>query len=233
MFLDADKRYEVSIRLGVSTDSGDCDGEVLETRPVDVARADLESALDTFRGDILQIPPMFSALKKDGVPLYKLARKGVEIERAPREVSVRSLDILEFDNDRVDIDIRCSKGFYVRSLAMDLGNLLGTGAMVESLRRTAVGKFSIEQSVTVAQLEALEPGECRQNLVLPADEALAHLPKIDLNETSTRYFCQGQAVRAIQASQAGLARLYSNKNQFLGLGEVTKDGRVAPKRLFV
>ena len=233
MFLDADKRYEVSIRLGVSTDSGDCDGEVLETRPVDVARADLEGALDTFRGDILQIPPMFSALKKDGVPLYKLARKGVEIERAPREVSVRSLDILEFANDRVDIDIRCSKGFYVRSLAMDLGNLLGTGAMVESLRRTAVGKFSIEQSVTVAQLEALEPGECRQNLVLPADEALAHLPKIDLNETSTRYFCQGQAVRAIQASQAGLARLYSNNNQFLGLGEVTKDGRVAPKRLFV
>ena len=233
MFLDSNKRYEVTIRLGVSTETGDSDGDVLETRPVNVSMADLEKALDSFRGKILQVPPMYSALKKDGVPLYKLARKGVEIERAPRKVKVESLDILCFEDDRVDIDIQCSKGFYVRSLAMDLGNLLGTGGMVESLRRTAVGKFSIEQSVTIEQLEALEPGECRQNLVLPADEALSHLPKIDLNEASTRYFCQGQSVRAIQTTQAGLARLYSNKNQFLGLGEVSKDGKVAPKRLFV
>ena len=116
---------------------------------------------------------------------------------------------------------------------MDLGEKLGTGGTVQSLRRTAVGNFSVAQSVTIEQLEALETEICRQNLVLPADHALEHLPKIDLNETSTRYFCQGQAVRFVKPSQVGLARAYSHSNQFLGLGEVTLDGRFAPKKLFV
>ena len=210
MFLDSNKRYVVTIRLGVSTDTGDSDGEVLETHPVNVSLADLEKALESFRGDILQVPPMYSALKKDGVPLYKLARKGVEIERAPREVKVESLDILNFDVDRVDIDIQCSKGFYVRSLAMDLGKLLGTGGMVESLRRTEVGKFSVEQSITIEQLEALEAINHRlreQNLTLNLSEVKG--PVMDALQQSDFlqhlsgkiYLTQHQAVKDLKPDE--------------------------------
>ena len=233
LFLNSDKCYDVEIRLGVSTDSGDREGVATNRCEVDVSTEQIEQALQRFRGIIKQVPPMFSALKKNGQPLYKLARKGVEVKREPREVTVHRLSLNHRIGDVINLGVSCSKGFYIRSLAMDLGNVLGCGAHVQGLRRTRVGIFDIEHAITLEQLEALDTAQTRQRLLLPTDQALSHLPKVDLPEKSAKYFCQGQAVSALPLPRLGLARLYSENKTFLGLGEVTKDGRVAPKRIFI
>ncbi len=233
MFLESDKCYEVKIRLGINTTSGDRAGEIVSQAAVDVSLAQLESVAAAFRGRTKQIPPMFCALKRNGQPLYKLARQGIEVEREPRLVTVHDLSITDFQADTVDLRVRCSKGFYIRSLVMDMGEALGCGGHVEQLRRTAAGPFTINQALTVDQLAVLESPAARQTLLLPVDQVLAHLPKIDLPEKSAQYFCHGQPVRALNLPGPGLARLYGEENNFLGLGEVRADGRVAPKRLFV
>jgi len=233
MFLNFDKSYTATLQLGKTTDSGDREGNVIESLPVRTCLEEIETALSSFRGEIMQVPPMYSALKRNGQPLYKLARQGIEVERAPRKVTVYDIEVRNFCETTLVLHLSCSKGFYVRSLAMDLGEILGCGACVEELRRDTVGEFSVENAITLEQLEAISTEDDRQGLLLSADQALQHLPKVDLPENTVPYFCNGQAVRVIAHPVEGLARLYSPSNQFLGLGEFTLDGKVAPKRLFV
>lgn len=241
LFLNADKCYQVKIQLGVKTDSGDCDGNVIEQPETEPNRTcstrptlpQIEKALQQFRGQIDQIPPMYCALKHNGQPLYKLARQGIEIPRQPRQVTVYDLSIIDFQDDFLTLNISCSKGFYVRSLAMDLGEMLGCGGHVNELRRVRVGTFTIDHAVTLEQLEVLESQQHRQRLLLPSDHVLAHLPKVDLTAKTAHYFCQGQSVRALKLPEPGMARIYAEDNSFLGLGEVITDGTVCPKRLFI
>jgi tRNA pseudouridine55 synthase len=230
--LDADKRYWTSIRLGVETATYDAEGEVVETRPVDVSKRDLERALKGFEGEIEQMPPMYSAIKKDGEALYKLARKGIEVEREPRSVAIHELKLLSYGDEVLELEMACSKGTYVRSLAHDLGQVLGCGAHVAELRRLGVGDFDIEEAVGLDELEAMSQ-EDRDALLLPVDEALHDIPEVSLTSLAAHYLVQGQPVSVPHSHEPGLIRLYEEGERFLGMGEVLDDGRVAPKRLML
>jgi len=229
--LDADKGYWAVFRLGVSTDTYDADGAVTATRPVNVTAAEVERALGAFRGAIEQLPPMYSAVKIGGQPLYKLARAGETAERALRPVVVRRFELLDLRGDRLEVAIDCSKGTYVRTLAHDLGEVLGCGAHVAELRRVASGGFRIEQAVTLEALEALPDPAAREALLIPSDRAVAQLPPVELSANAAYYLCQGQAVTAGAGLAPGWVRLYEAGGRFLGLGQVLSDGRVTPKRL--
>ncbi len=231
-FLDADKRYWTRIRLGESTETGDREGAVVFASDAEVDRAELERALVAFRGEFEQMPPMYSAIKKDGQPLYKLARQGIEVERETRAVHVYGLDVTFFDGRYLELDIRCSRGFYVRSLAHDLGAALGVGGHVAELRRLEVGTLSIADAVSLDALEAMEGLPERDACLLASDAGLEHLPRVDLSVDATFYLVRGQSVRAASLPDDGWVRLYSGDTGFLGLGTVTDDGRVAPRRLF-
>jgi tRNA pseudouridine55 synthase len=229
--LDADKRYRAVFRLGASTSTGDAEGEVLETRPVTVSRREIESAIQHFTGPIEQVPPMYSAIKQGGQPLYKLARAGIVTERAPRPVTIYAFDVLDLADDSLTVDIRCSKGTYVRSLAHDLGELLGCGAHVAELRRTAMGGFSIDETITLEAFAALPGPRERAARLIPADQALRSLPQVVLSSNAAFYFCQGQAVSARPLPVAGAwVRVYQDGGRFLGLG-AEEDGQLAPRRL--
>ncbi|MGW8247697.1 MAG: tRNA pseudouridine(55) synthase TruB [Acidiferrobacterales bacterium] len=229
--LDADKQYWVRIKLGEETTTYDVEGEVVAKIPVNVDRRQIEKALKSFTGPISQLPPMYSAVKQGGQALYKLAREGKEVERKPREVTVYRIDLLDFDGEYIELEILCSKGTYVRTIAHDLGKMLGCGAHVVELRRLGVGDFEIEEAVSLEEIEDLHsPEECEQFL-LPVDEALQGLPDVTLTSLATHYLLQGQPVTARHGQEPGLVRLYSEENAFLGMGEVLDDGRVAPKRL--
>lgn len=228
--LGADKRYTATVQLGIRTDTADAEGQVLETRPVSVTREQLVSVLARFRGAIQQVPPMHSALKRDGRPLYEYARKGIELERSPRTVTIFSLDLRIFDGDRVSFDVDCSKGTYVRTLAQDIGEALGCGGHLIALRRTRIGDLHLEDAVTLEALEAMPP-ESRASLLLPADALLASLPRLDLDEAAALRFGHGQAVRAGEGSLAEQWRVYAADGRFLGLGRSGPDGQVAPARL--
>lgn len=230
-FLDADKTYDTRLKLGETTDSGDADGQITRRRPVSVTDAQIEAAAERFRGEFDQVPPMFSAVKQAGTPLYKLARQGIEVERAPRRVTVYRLDWRRADAEHLDLAIECSSGFYVRGLAHELGEALDCGAHVESLRRTAVGRLRIENAVTLEELEQCAPEE-RDRLLLPLDEALAHMPMVRINDVAAYYLCRGQAVRVPAGTPVGAVRIYGEQTGFLGIGETSGDGYVAPKRLF-
>jgi len=231
--LDADKRYQTTIRLGIKTASGDSQSETISTSDKPVSREDVESHLDAFRGDIRQIPSMYSALKHQGVPLYKLARKGQEVERKVREVTVYQLDLLDFRGNEIDLDIRCSKGTYIRTIADDLGDALGTGGHVTALRRLASGPFTLAQSVTFAQLEheaeAHGPAYLDRNLQ-PADLAITHLEKVVMPTATADFMRQGQAVIVSNLPTSGQVRLYDG-DAFFGIGKILDDGRVSPVRL--
>ena len=229
--LDADKRYRAVFKLGESTSTGDAEGEVLESRPLTVSRREIETAIRGFVGTIEQIPPMYSAIKVGGQPLYKLARAGVTTERAPRTVTVYEYTILDLDGPRLTVDIRCTKGTYVRSLAHDLGERLGCGAHVAELRRTAMGGFSIEETVTLTDFEALAGPQARAARLVPADQALKAVPAVTISRHAAFYFCQGQPVMARPLPPAGWLRVYEEGGRFLGLAEVDDDGRAAPRRL--
>lgn len=229
--LDADKQYWVRIKLGEETKTYDAEGEVVATRPVEVNRQQIDKALKGFVGEITQLPPMYSAIKQGGQALYKLAREGIEVERKPRQVTVHHIKLLDFYGEYLELDILCSKGTYIRSIAHDLGQVLGCGAHVVELRRLGVGDFKIDEAVTLEQIEDLETEEdCRQQL-LPVDEALLGLPDVTLTSLATHYLLQGQPVTAKHGQEPGLVRLYNEENAFLGMGEILDDGRVAPKRL--
>ncbi|MEP4146757.1 MAG: tRNA pseudouridine(55) synthase TruB [Halioglobus sp.] len=238
--LDADKAYQSTFVLGTVTDSGDAEGKVLEINDASaVGEAQVQQALEAFRGEIEQVPSMFSAIKQNGQPLYKLARQGIEVERKSRTVVIKKLELLDFrpgEKPEVDVFLECSKGTYVRSIAEDLGRALGCGAHVSALRRTRAGPFSIEDSVTMNTLEALKQNDAvaqMDELLLPADTAVKALPLVELGESGGFYMRQGQPVLVPNAPGSGMVRVALETGEFLGVGEILDDGRVAPRRLIV
>lgn len=233
--LDSNKRYAGTCKLGTVTTTADAEGEVVESKPVpELSRAEVETVLQRYTGDIEQIPPMHSAIKQNGQPLYKLARQGVEVERQPRQIHIYELSLQEQRPDELDIFVKCSKGTYIRTLAEDIGRDLGCGAHLGSLRRTGVGPFDIENAYTLEHLvEILKQGghAALDALLLPLEAALGDFPDIRLSDNGAFYVQQGQPVQVAQAPTEGLVRLYSPDERFLGVGQILDDGRVAPKRL--
>lgn len=240
--LDADKRYRSTFCFGMTTASGDADGDVLETRDASaLSEKDVLKAMEPFRGRIEQVPSMYSALKHKGQPLYKLARQGLEVEREAREVEIYEYELLGFtggSQPRAEVEIHCSKGTYVRSLAEDLGRALGVGAYVDQLHRSAAGPFDEADAITLDEL-AEERGEGRAEVLdhhlLPVDSPAVSLPKLILPDDSGYYLRQGQPVMDLQVYRIGeegdMVRLFLESGDFLGVGEITDDGRVAPRRL--
>lgn len=228
--LDADKVYLAEAHLGVRTTTADPEGEVVETRPVRVSEADVAAVLPRFVGEIDQVPPMYSALKRDGRPLYEYARKGIEIERQPRRVTVYGIELVALRGDRLTLRVHCGKGLYVRTLAEDLGALLGCGAHLAALRREAVGPFVIDDAVTLTELEVLEQ-EARDALLLPPDCLIDDLPRLDLDPDAAWQICHGQSIWRSGLRVGELMRLYDPVGRFLGVAEVDVEGKAAPKRL--
>lgn len=234
--LDADKMYAATFRLGIATTTGDAAGEVLQRRPVPVLDEEqLREILKRFTGKIEQVPPMYSALKHKGRRLYDLAYQGIEVERRPRPVTIHELVLSGLNGEHFDVSIRCSKGTYVRTLAEDIGRKLGCGAYVESLRRTGVGPFRLSEAVGLARLEEIAGAGAGfgslDRLLLYVDEVLRDIPAVQLVESVAFYLCQGQPVIVPHAPTGGLLRIYNESREFLGMGEVLDDGRVAPRRL--
>jgi len=232
-FLDADKQYRARIRLGETTDTGDREGRVIQRHLVSVTQIQLEAVLDQFIGEYDQVPPMYSAVKVNGQPLYKLARRGIEVGRAARKVKIHSMTLRDFAQQSFEIDLTCSSGFYVRVLAREIGEKLQCGGHVESLRRLRVGDLSIAEGYTLEAIEQIDSIEGRRNLVIPGDETLTHLPNIDLSIDAAYYLCRGQVVRAENLPPDGImVRLYESTAGLLVIGKSLGDGRVAPKRIF-
>jgi len=234
--LDSNKRYQARVKLGVRTDSGDAEGTVISScDDVEVSLAQVEQLLSRFKGEIEQLPPMYSALKVNGVPLYKMARKGLTVERERRVVTVFSIDLLGFDQPFIDLEIFCSKGTYIRTIADDIGEALGCGAHIIELRRLQAGSFDLEESITLEQLESRKQQfglEAIDELLIDADRAVEDLPEVILPAISASCIRQGQPVLAQHLPADGLVRLYEEE-QFIGIGSIEDDGRVAPRRLLV
>ncbi|WP_298719241.1 tRNA pseudouridine(55) synthase TruB [uncultured Oceanisphaera sp.] len=239
--LEADKRYRVVAKLGERTDTSDADGEVVETRPVNVAMGDLIEALDRFRGESQQIPSMYSALKYQGKPLYQYAREGIEVPRESRPITVYELTLIRFEGDEVELEVHCSKGTYIRTIVDDLGEVLGCGAHVTVLRRLAVAGYPSDRMLTLEQLECILEN-CRTQeiaprleldpLLLPMDTAVSTLPEVNMSELVAGYINQGQAVQVSGAPLEGFVRMtMGDEHRFIGVGEIDEDGKVAPKRL--
>ena len=227
---DADKTYHATIKLGVTTTTGDAEGEVLKQAPVQVSPAQFSHACLQFVGTINQTPPMYSALKHEGKALYEYARAGIEIERKVRSVNIHAIDVLSFVGDVAEIKVACSKGTYIRTLAEDIGASLGCGAHLIGLRRTYTAGYDIAQAITLAEFEALSADERLAKLAAP-DTAVDDLPALVLDADSAFYLMQGQAVWQSGKVPAGMLRLYDERHVFLGLGEQQSDGKIAPKRL--
>ncbi len=232
--LASDKRYWCRIQLGVATDSGDADGKVIsETPGVLLERDEVEAALCHFRGPIKQVPSMYSAIKHQGQPLYKLARKGIEVEREARDAMIYSNELTAFDGKHLEIVIRCSKGTYVRSIATDLGERLGCGAHVTALRRLQAGPYREQDLVTFETLEAALPNGSLDPFLLPVSSAVQEWPEIRVNRHLAYYLQQGQPVLAPGSPSDGWVRIAMDEpdSRFLGVGEILDDGRIAPRRL--
>lgn len=227
--LHADKTYIAGIKLGQKTTTGDLEGDFLQTRPVRVNRADIEKTLNAFRGDILQVPPMFSALKRDGKTLYDLAREGVSIEREARSVRIEKLEILEFADELLTVEVTCSKGTYIRVLAEDIGEALGCGAHLASLRRTKVGVLSLEDAVTLQALETMSVEE-RLATLKPLDALMQTLPAVHLSENDRVRFCHGQRL-ALGLPSCPRVRVYGPDEQMVGTARVNERGVLEPERL--
>lgn len=229
MLLDADKCYRAIARLGVTTTTGDAEGELLRERACTVGASDVEAVLERFGGESTQIPPMYSALKREGRPLYELARQGIEVPRESRKITVHELSLVRFEDATLVFDVRCSKGTYVRTLAEDIGEALGCGAHLTALRRTAIGNLHVAAATTLDALAALK-GEERDCALAPVDSLVEHLPSETLNQAEADIILHGGAiVRAGRPPE--LCRLYG-PGGFLGLGRVDETQRLWPKRLF-
>lgn len=242
--LDADKKYRSTFRFGIATASGDADGDIIrEQSAAEVTVDQLNSALAQFRGDITQMPSMYSALKHQGTPLYKLAREGIEVERKIRPVTIFSLELLDFRPGEIaeaDVEVHCSKGTYIRTLADDIGQHLGCGGYVSALRRIEAGPFSEAEIISLEQLaEMREAGQAEDldQLLLPMDAGIEHLLAVDIPEDVAWYFRLGQPVMSQKAFREGeegdIVRVFRTDGAFLGVAEVTDDGQIAPKRLVV
>ena len=227
--LEADKAYEARVHFGATTSTGDLEGEVTARRPVSFDREQLEAVLPRFTGAIVQVPPMHSALKRQGRPLYELARAGEVVERRPRQVRINALRLLGFDGTEAVLAVDCSKGTYVRVLAEDIGAAMGCGAHLSGLKRTRVGPLSIDGALTIAGLEALDPPARRARL-LPLDALLASLPSVELGERDAGRFCHGQRL-ALRIAPAPRVRVYARDARLLGVASVNEDGVLAPRRL--
>ena len=237
LMLDDNKRYQVLVQLGVMTDTGDAEGIVIETKPVpDLSTEDIQACLQQFTGEIEQIPPMYSALKHNGKKLYELAREGKTIERRARRIKIFELKLLGFSKDWLTLEVFCSKGTYIRSLAEDIGHTLGCGGTVKLLRRLEAGQFSIEQAKTIDQLTAMSEQDLFQCLI-NVDKPLEALPSVYLSDEQAIAIKYGQSINFLGASDSslgtrqGMVRMYHSAD-FLGLGEMLLDGKIAPKKLF-
>lgn len=233
--LTADKKYRVTMQLGIRTATGDSEGEILSQRqPPHLTAQALEKIFERFRGEIEQTPSMYSALKHKGQPLYQLARRGITIERKSRRLTIYALNLLNFSADTIEFDLHCSKGTYVRTLVDDMGELLGCGAHVTALRRLSVGGYDEADMIPLAALEAQsETGsvETLDSYLLPVHSAVAHWPSLTLAENTAFYLRQGNAVVVPHAPLSGWVQLSDKQGRFLGVGEILPDGKVAPRRL--
>ena len=233
--LESDKGYFVTLKLGQKTNSADSEGEVIETRPVpEITGQRLCAVLEQFTGTIQQVPPMHSALKVNGQPLYKLAHQGMEIARQPREVTIHQIELLRQAADEIDLHVKCSKGTYIRTLSEDIGELLGCGAHVTVLRRTHVSGHLLDGALTLERLAEIAERDGFVGIdshLLPMESALSQWPDVSLTDDMVFYLKRGQAVLVPRAPTAGLVKLYGSKEGFLGIGHILDDGRVAPKRL--
>lgn len=228
--LEASKGYLATIRFGTTTTTGDLEGEVTAFQPVTMDRDRLEPVLAQFRGAIVQTPPMWSAIKHAGKPLYRYARAGTEVVREPRRITVEKLTLVAVRGTHADVAVECSKGTYVRVLAEDIGKALGCGACLAALRRTRVGAFVVAQAVGLGALEAMDEGERRRSL-LPIDSLLAGLPALVLEAHEADRFTNGIAIDSVRAPQGGFVRLYGPEQAFLGFAEALPGGRLQPRRL--
>lgn len=246
--LDTDKTYQVIAKLGIRTTTSDADGDIVSEKTVHVSNEQLASALDRFRGTTKQIPSMYSALKYQGQPLYKYAREGIEVPREARDITVFSLELLRFEQDEVELNIHVSKGTYIRTIVDDLGELLGCGAHVASLRRSAVGSYPIDKMVTLPQLESLleqakaegiTPSELLDPLLLPMHSAVDGMPAVYVDDMSANFLRHGNPVQAYKAPMEGSVQVYIGEGEtdedaeFIGVGIINDDGQVAPKRIVV
>ena len=233
--LNADKRYLTTVRLGEQTTTGDAEGEVIASKPVpELNESDVKVVLAQFRGEIEQVPPMFSAVKVQGQRLYKLAHQGKTIKRSARKVTIHDISLDRLEGADLHIAVHCSKGTYIRTLAEDIGAKLGCGGRVDALRRISAGPFEAAQMVTLEELHrvAEEGLDALDALLLPAEYALAQLPKVEVPQASAFYLRQGQPVLVPHAPTEGCVRLFFGEHDFLGVGEVLDDGRIGPRRLF-
>jgi tRNA pseudouridine55 synthase len=229
--LEAEKTYRASIRLGLTTTTGDLEGAVVERKPVTVARRDAESVLERFVGAIQQVPPMYSAIKHEGQRLYKLARAGQVVPRAPRPVFISGLTLVAFAGEELTVSVTCSKGTYVRVLAEDIGRELGCGGCLSALRREAVGGFDLSQgAVTLGQLETMNEAE-RKSVLLSVDVLVASLPSLDLDAGEAQRLMQGRPVERPETGPAGQARAYGPGREFLGVVEIESSGVMVARRL--
>ena len=233
--LNADKHYVATFQLGVTTTTGDAEGEVVSRRPVpEFAASTIDRAVVRFRGEIEQIPPMHSALKHKGKRLYQLAHEGIVVERQPRRLTIHRFDVLRVDGEHLDVEVLCSKGTYIRTLAEDLGEVLGCGASVAALRRVGAGPFEAGDMVELAAVESLaEAGRDALDAALrPMEAAVSQWPGVRLPEGVAFYLRKGQPVLVPHAPTEGWVRIHSEGAGFIGVGEVLDDGRIAPRRLF-
>ncbi|CAG0987999.1 tRNA pseudouridine synthase B [Methylophilaceae bacterium] len=230
--LDADKSYRALIQLGSTTTTGDAEGEVVSRAEVNVTQEQLCLVLKRFVGQIEQVPPMYSALKHAGKALYEYARDGVEISRPARRITIFDIELNGFDREahRLEINVVCSKGTYIRTLAEDIGRALGCGAHLAGLRRLSTAHFRLQDAFTMEQLEEMT-ATARDEILLPVDASVIDLPAVVLDQDSAFYLLQGQSVWKSGLNAGGLFRIYKDDGRFLGLGELDSDGRVAPRRL--
>ncbi|NQY63912.1 MAG: tRNA pseudouridine(55) synthase TruB [Alteromonadaceae bacterium] len=246
--LDTDKTYQVTAKLGIRTTTSDADGEVVAEKNVDVSLQQLNDALESFRGTTKQVPSMYSALKYQGKPLYKYAREGIEVPRESRDITVFNLDLSRFEGDEVDLDIHVSKGTYIRTIVDDLGELLGCGAHVAHLRRSAVGNYPTDKMVTLAHIEDLleqaktqdiPPSELLDPLLLPMNTAVDGMPVVYVDDMSANFLRHGNPVQAANTPLEGALQVYIGESaedenkEFIGVGFIDDDGLVAPKRIVV
>ena len=235
--LDADKRYLVTAKLGERTDTSDAEGQIVETREVKVKTPEILTALEQFRGDILQVPTMFSALKHNGKPLYEYARQGITVEREARPITIFELNFIEYNAPYLTLEVHCSKGTYIRTLVDDLGEVLDCGAHVTMLRRTAVADYPTEKMLDWHALQSLTEQQdlaLLDALLLPMDTAVAKLPALTLNESQTQGIGFGQRIKFDNLNRLqGQVRLFSHENRFLGVAVIDENNVIRPQRLVV
>ena len=235
--LDADKRYLVTAKLGERTDTSDAEGQIVETREVKVKTPEILTALEQFRGNILQVPTMFSALKHNGKPLYEYARQGITVEREARPITIFELNFIEYNAPYLTLEVHCSKGTYIRTLVDDLGEALGCGAHVTMLRRTAVADYPTEKMLDWHALQNLAEQQdlsLLDALLLPMDTAVAKLPALTLDENQTQGIGFGQRIKFNNPNRLqGQVRLFSHENRFLGVAVIDENNVIRPQRLVV